>query len=87
MVEKREERANDHIPLTLCRVAFPNHPRLQISHTPTHLFEEESISVEIVSNLHSFSQLPVKALTTHEQSMNLEIFMQCDFYVSLFSMA
>lgn len=59
------EKANDHIPLTLCRVAFSNNLRLQISHTPTHTFEEESISVEIVSKLHCLSQLPFKALTTH----------------------
>lgn len=45
-------------------MAFSNHLRLQISHTPTHTPEEEIISVDIVSKLHSFSQLLVKALTT-----------------------
>lgn len=69
MVERREEKANVHIPLTLWRVAFSNHLRLQISYTPAHTFEE-IISVEIVSKLHFFSQLSVKALTTHRRVYN-----------------
>lgn len=64
MVERREEKANDHILLALCRVAFSNHPRLYRFHVRQHIHCKQKVSQQkLFQKLHSSTQLPVKALT------------------------